>query len=229
LSKIVIAEEGGWKPAFFEDLARSPEPGAGRRRFADWNASGHGYQLIRAVEQEAEQILLSAREVAQQIEREAYRDGRTKGEREAKEEMRRKLEPVEAMLKEACSQVAAVRQAVIRHAEGEVLDLAVAIAERVLRSEITARRDATLPIVGAALQAARGRKVLAIRVNPNDYEVLADRRSELLGSMDSARLVPDGEITPGGCVVEVDTGLVDARVESQVREAARLLGRDQIP
>jgi flagellar assembly protein FliH len=226
LSKIVIAKEGGWKPALFEDLTQSPQPAAGRRRFVGWNASGDGYQVIRAAEQDAEQIVLSAREVAQQIEREAYRDGRTKGEREAKEEMQRKLEPVEAMLKEACSQVAALRQAVIRSAEREVLDLAVAIAERVLRSELTARREATLPIVEAALQAARGRRVLAIRVNPDDYEVLADHRCELLGSLDSARLVPDGEITPGGCVVEIDTGLIDARLESQLQEAARLLGRD---
>ncbi|MCZ7626201.1 MAG: hypothetical protein M5R38_10730 [Candidatus Methylomirabilis sp.] len=40
--------------------------------------------------------------------------------------------------------------------------------------------------------------------------------------------MPDPAIASWGCVVEVETGLVDARVESQLQEAARLLGRDEI-
>jgi flagellar biosynthesis/type III secretory pathway protein FliH len=69
---------------------------------------------------------------------------------------------------------------------------------------------------------------MAIRVNPGDVELLTEHRGELLGVLESARLISDPAIASGGCVVEVNGGLVDARLESQLQEAARLLGRDQI-
>lgn len=229
MSNIIMAGHGGWKPASFEVLpgATRPLAGGGPAGTRDLGAAGH--QLIRVAEAEAEQILLSAREAAQQIEEEARRDGRRKGEQEARQEMQARLQLLGDLLKEACSQLALTRQTIIQNAEGELLDLALTIAERVVRSELTAKRDGVLPIVRDALAVARGRKILAIRVNPNDYSGLAEHREELLASLEGARVVPDSEIEAGGCIVEVDTGLIDGRIESQLQEAARLLEREKLP
>ncbi|MDD5558316.1 FliH/SctL family protein [Candidatus Methylomirabilis sp.] len=228
MSKIVMAGEGGWAPVSFEELPQVPRQGARRASVVERSSLALGHESTRAAEREAEAILLTAREVAQQIEREAYREGRTKGQQEAMAEMRRRIEPLEAMLQETCRQVESARQTVITNAEGELIDLAIAVAERVLRSELAARPDAAVPIVRAALEAAGSRKVMAVRVNPSDYELLAEHRGELLGSLESARLISDPAIASGGCVVEVESGLIDARLESQLQEAAHLLGRDQI-
>ncbi len=228
LSKIVMAGEGGWVPASFKELPRTLSQEARRASAIDQDPAVSGYESIRAADREAETILLSAREVAQQIEQEAYREGRAKGRQEAMDELQRRFEPLDALLREACREVTAARQAIITNAEGELIDLAVAVAERVLRSEVGARREAVVPIVRAALEAAGSRVVMAIRVNPGDVELLTEHRGELLGALESARLISDPAIASGGCVVEVEGGLVDARLESQLQEAARLLGRDQI-
>jgi flagellar assembly protein FliH len=201
----------------------------GRSSATSWLPDRGGHHLIQAAEQEADQILLSARDLAQKVEEDARQDGWRKGEQEARSEMQRRLGLLEGLLKEACSQLAVLRQTIIRSAEEELLDLAVAIAERVVRTELAARREAVLPIVRTALEVARGRKVLAVRVNPKDYEVLAEHKGEVLASLEGARVVPDAEIAAGGCIVEVDSGLVDARIESQLSEAARLLGREELP
>jgi len=223
-----MAGEGGWAPASFKELPQTLSQGARRASVVEHDPAVSGYESIRAAEREAEAILLSAREVAQRIEREAHREGRTKGQQEAMDEMRRRLEPLEALLREACRQVTAARQAIIVNAEGELIDLAIAVAERVLRSEVGARREVAVPIVRAALEAAGSRVVMAVRVNPGDVELLTEHRGELLGVLESARLISDPAIASGGCVVEVESGLIDARLESQLQEAARLLGRDQI-
>lgn len=228
MSKIVTAGAGGWERASFEELAHTSFQSSRRAVVSEHDPAASGYESIRAAEREAEAILLSAREVAQQIEREAHREGRTKGQQEAMDEMRRRIEPLEALLVEACRQVASAHQAIVTNVEGELIDLAVAVAERVLRSELVARREAAVPIVRAALEAAGSRKIMAIRINPGGYELLAEHRRELLDSLESARLISDPAISFGGCVVEVEAGLVDARLESQLQEAARLLGRDQI-
>lgn len=228
LSKIVMAGEGGWTPASFKELPRALSQEARRLSAIDQDPTVSGYESIRAADREAEAILLSAREVAQQIEQEAYREGRAKGQQEAMDELQRRFEPLDALLREACREVTAARQAIITNAEGGLIDLAIAVAERVLRSEVGARREAVVPIVRAALEAAGSRVVMAVRVNPSDIELLTEHRGELLGVLESARLISDPAIASGGCVVEVEGGLVDARLESQLQEAARLLGRDQI-
>jgi len=221
LSRIVTAGVGGWERASFNELAHTSGRSAGGDRPA-------AHESVQAAEREAEAIVLAARQAAQQIEREAERDGRVEGRQAAMDEMRRCLGPLESVLREACRQVAAAHQAVISNAEAELIRLAVAVAERVLRSELGARRDAAAQFVRSALEVAGSRKVLTIRVNPGDYELLTEHRGELLGQQESARLIPDPAISSWGCVVEVETGLVDARVESQLQEAARLLGGDEI-
>lgn len=228
LSKIVTAGVSRWERASFEELAHPSRGSIGGNWIVEQEPAASGYESIRATEREAEAILLSARETAQRIEREAEREGRVKGRQEAIDEMRRRLEPLETLLREICRQVAEARQAVITNTERELVDLAVAVAERVLRSELGACRDAAVQFVRAALEVAGSRKVMAIRVNPGDYELLTEHRRELLGAQESARLIPDPAISSWGCVVEVETGLVDARLESQLHEAACLLGRDEI-
>lgn len=228
MSNIIVACHGGWKPASFEVLPGATRPSTEGGPAGVMGLGVAGHQLIRAAEAEAEQILLSAREMAQQIEEEALRDGRRKGEQEARQEIQARLQPLEDLLKETCSQLTLTRQMIIQNAEGELLDLALTIAERVVRSEITAKRDGVLPIVRDALAVAKGRKILALRINPNDYSGLTEHREELLASLEGARLVPDGEIEAGGCIVEVDTGLIDGRIESQLQEAARLLERERL-
>jgi flagellar assembly protein FliH len=187
-----------------------------------------GYESIRTAEREAEAIVLAAREVAQQIEQEAHREGCAKGRAEALDEMRRRLEPLEALLREACRRVASAHQAIIVNAEGELIDLAIAVAGRVLRSELETRREAVVPIVRAALEAAGSRTIMGIRVSPGEYELLAEQRDGFVGSLESARIIADPTISSGGCVVEVEAGLIDARLESQLQEAARLIGKDPL-
>lgn len=210
MTKIVTNGEDGWASASFEELP---------------HAAASGYGSILVAEREAEAIVLSARETTQQIEREAHREGLTRGHAEAIGDMRRQIEQLDALLREAHTQVTAAHHAVATHTEGELIELAIAVAKQVVQSEIEARPDAMVLIVKAALEAVGSRKVMAVRVNPGDYELLAEHRGDLLGSLESARLVSDPAISSGGCLIEVETGLIDARLESQLQEAARLLGR----
>jgi type III secretion protein L len=59
-----------------------------------------------------------------------------------------------------------------------------------------------------------------IRLNPDDLEpvrrALEKNASELVGSR-RVRLAADDAIRPGGCLVETELGIVDARVEQQLR------------
>jgi flagellar assembly protein FliH len=180
---------------------------------------------ILATEREADAITLTAQEMAQQIQQEAYRDGYAKGHADALNDLRGQTDSLETLLREAHRRVTAAQHVVASHLKNELIDVVIAVATSLVRSELDARPETIISIVRAALDTVENRKVLAVRVHPGDYHMLAEQRRALPG-LESARLVSDPAIPSGRCLIEVENGLIDARLESQLQEAARLLGRD---
>lgn len=105
-----------------------------------------------------------------------------------------------------------------------LLDLAFAIARQVLRREVTAQRDALLPVVREAValvvdQHAHPRVFL----NPQDLEFL---RAELDGDglFKGCRFVADARVARGGCRVETPHGEVDATLQTRWQRVLASLG-----
>lgn len=182
-------------------------------------------ESILASEREADSITRTAQEMAQQIQQEAYRDGYAKGHAEALNNLRGQTDSLETLLQEAHRHVTAAHHAVASHLKNALIDLVIAVAKSLIQSELEARPKAIVQIVRVALDTVENRKVLAVRVHPGDYHMLAEQRKEL-PALESARLVSDSAIPSGGCLIDVENGLIDARLESQLQEAARLLGRN---
>jgi flagellar biosynthesis/type III secretory pathway protein FliH len=61
---------------------------------------------------------------------------------------------------------------------------------------------------------------VTIRVNPRDFQIIerhhATRSSSPLS--EAVKLVEDPLIGRGGCVIETESGTIDARIEEQLRE-----------
>ena len=67
---------------------------------------------------------------------------------------------------------------------------------------------------------------LRIRVNAEDLQTVRGNREELLTLVDNIRhveIIEDRRVGAGGCIVETDAGSIDARLETQLAEAANLL------
>ena len=78
-----------------------------------------------------------------------------------------------------------------------------------------------LALVKVALSRLADQSVITVRVNPKDCQSILHFR-ESPGHRDSwhdgIKLVEDPLITRGGCLIETDSGVIDARVEEQFRE-----------
>jgi flagellar assembly protein FliH len=91
------------------------------------------------------------------------------------------------------------------------LDLALAVARKIVHAELEASAEATARVIDAAVRHAQDAAVVRVRVNPADKERIeaahpAGARPELAA---------DPAVAPGGCVVETDCGDIDATVETQ--------------
>lgn len=100
--------------------------------------------------------------------------------------------------------------------EQSLAALGVSIAERILRAELEHTRESTIAIAKEALAEVRHGTQARIRVNPFDEGLVEARREEILAGATGLRaieVVADPAIQ-GGCIVEGDGGIIDARVEA---------------
>jgi flagellar biosynthesis/type III secretory pathway protein FliH len=151
------------------------------------------------------------------IEREARERGFAFGEREAREAMRPRVEARLSQLAATIETIAGLRAAVLRHSERDLVKLAVAIAERVVRREIQGDRDLILQMAHAAVERLGTVDIATIHVNPDDLSAMSPRLDEYRGT-GPVRLVADTRIAPGGCLIVSDTGTVDAAIDAQFKE-----------
>jgi len=105
--------------------------------------------------------------------------------------------------------------------ERTVVHLAIAIAEQVVKREISLDKETVLRQIREALRRVMGVGHVRLRVNPADEQMVRDHRAAMMGSSDSIREIvveADEHIPPGGCILESDSGNVDARLATQLKK-----------
>ena len=109
-------------------------------------------------------------------------------------------------------------QAALRQLEPQLVELALAIAERVVERELTTKRDFVADVVRAALSAAGSKTVVRVRVHPDDHDLISAAWPSLIGSTTDSpvELVADPQIQPAGCVVDTTSGLIDAQPSTRL-------------
>ncbi len=111
-------------------------------------------------------------------------------------------------------------------AAGDLTALARRIAEKLLGRELALRPDAVADVARLALAEARGAHELVVRAHPDDLAALEAARPRLraeLALVPEVRLHPDPSVGRGGCIVETESGSVDARLETQLDAIERAM------
>ncbi len=172
-------------------------------------------------EQEAAAILAKARQEGEDLKRQAkeqgYTDGlkegvergRVQGREEAVGELRETLDRWLTMgdsLTEAW-------KARFEGLEQEIKDLAVAAAEKLVDRQLELSPEITLNVVREALRRTAEADQVTVLVAPQDLAMVRQAKEEL-GSMLKGtgrfEIAEDAKVSPGGCLVETKTQVIDA-------------------
>lgn len=175
----------------------------------------------------AEGVLAEARAQAERMAEEALAERERLRAQADEEGLRQGLARAAAVLALA----AAERDRLLADARQELLKLALAVAEKVVAREVE-RGGGVAAVAEQALSAVRRRRVVTLRVHPEDAATLRreeGRLARLVAGAPALGLVEDRSISRGGVVVETEAGTVDARVETRfgALEAALLEGEER--
>ena len=150
---------------------------------------------------------------------EAERQIAQRAEELAEKKATQRIRTLLPALEHAAKQVAINRERWLAEWESSALQLAVAIAGRILRSELAVDPERGRAMISDALQTAAGSTRLRVRLHPEDVAMLGNRAEDVVKSLAScgeATILPDETIERGGSIVETQHGVIDARLETQL-------------
>jgi flagellar biosynthesis/type III secretory pathway protein FliH len=190
--------------------------------FADMRGRANDYlEIVRA---EAAKIVQQAHQEAEQIRRQADAAGRKAAEaavdRMLEEKIAKRMDTLLPALERTAAQLDDAKGELLRQWEAAAIRVATTIAQRIVRRELAHEPTIALDIIAETLRLAAGAGEISVYVNASDYEHLGKQIDRLAGTIchvAPAQIVPDPEITPGGCRVTTKFGSIDQQIETQLR------------
>jgi flagellar assembly protein FliH len=162
------------------------------------------------------------------LEREAFASGYAAGERAGLEAGNKRAEAMLRRLAQTLDELRSLRGAMVRQTEQQMVQLALAIARRILRRETTIDQDLLVAMARVALERLGDAGAATIRLNPEDYSQTVQRHGDHWAGA-RVNVVADPSVSRGGCLVESDFGVVDASVDAQFDQVARAFAGDDVP
>jgi len=152
--------------------------------------------------------------------REAHTAGAREGEIAGRNRAAAELQPVMERLARSIEEIANLRARLRREAEADVVQLALAIARRVMRRELAADPDALRGLVLAALDKLRGQEISRVKVHPSHVALVKSCLQPAVSGL-LVEVLADPSREVGSVIFETARGNLDASVDSQLREIER--------
>ena len=134
--------------------------------------------------------------------------------------------PAVSALHAASAGIDAARDDVAPEAERAAIDLALRIAEQVVRAAIEASPERVLDTVGGALRRLMERERIVVLVHPEDLELVRESAPEIiapLGGVEHCEVQADRRVARGGAIVRTGEGEVDATLATKLERMRELL------
>lgn len=152
----------------------------------------------------------------EQARREAFAEGVAAGRQEAEQQ----ILPAVQNIARTLAELAGLRDRMREEATDDLVRLATSIAARVIHREVAVDPDALAGLIKAAFSKLQSREISRARVHPS-LEALLRKCLELSGAPKHLTLAVDPTVNPGDVVFETSQGVLDASVDTQLREIER--------
>ena len=197
-------------------------------RLRDANFDAEARQVLVDAQADYERMMQDARMQSEEIAQQAYADGFAQGEQAGKKLGIDQLSPYLESFRTLCEELGSTRQELLATMEPEIIRLSLAVAEKVVRQVVEQDRELATRLVRHAVSQLNDQKILTIKVNKADYDLVSELRPEIaaMRGLDSCRIESDPNVAPGGCILETEGGNIDARIDTALAAVQQLAEND---
>jgi len=153
--------------------------------------------------------------------RDALADGLAQGIREGRElqkqETLQSMQAIGALIYE----LSELKKKILETHEEQILQLALAVSEKVINIETQTNREVVQYVLRAAIKNIVDRENMKIRLHPQDFQYMMEIKPDFLKNLDGVKNIvfeEDASIVRGGAIIETLFGEVDARLDHQFNQ-----------
>ncbi len=178
------------------------------------NDRRRGYRRI-----EDKNLISKAYEEANAIRENAQQEGFQEGLMQA--------ESTIAELRNAIEHIMALREDALLSVTSEIASIAVEVAARIIKTEVSCDESLVMSLVRDTIQkAGRGNKTIIIKLNPEDTALVKRTlKDDPIPNLHAELIVMDDPtVDAGSCIIETNSGLIDASFSTQLGILRQLFG-----
>jgi flagellar assembly protein FliH len=150
----------------------------------------------------------------------AHKRGVAEGMRAAQESAETQQKALLERISLAVADIASLRTRIREQAEADLVKLSLAIARRITHREMSIDPNALLGVVRSALSKIPVGELTKIRLHPSCAAVVRFQL-ESLRTPATVEVEADASLEPGDLLLETSGGLLDASIDTQLREIER--------
>lgn len=169
-----------------------------------------------------QEIVAEAMAQAEAIRARAHAEGVAEGHAQGRADVRSAAEALLA----AAEELTHTRDELVAAIERDAVELALALAAKIVAGAIEAQPERILEAVAGALRRVVDRRQIAVFVDPEDFQLVAGAIDELkakLGGGEICDVQADRRIGRGGVIVRTVEREVDATVATQIERAREVI------
>jgi len=159
----------------------------------------------------------STEEKEQQARKRAFEQGKAA----ARAEFDLTITGLREQLARTLAAFAAERRSYFQKAEEQVVQLALAIARKILHRESQIDPLLLAGILRVALERLDGNSVVRLRAHPRDIQLWSDYFSRVREQFPAPELIGDPGLEPQQCILETELGSTEIGLETQMKEIER--------
>ncbi len=178
-----------------------------------------------ALENELAKQKKSAESALQAAYKKGLLEGIAQGQKEGYEkghaEFVQQMKGIEDRLVSLLKDIEESRKVLFLEANRTVLDLSIQMVRKIITTELSVNQEIVLSVIKKALTYIADRQEFVVRVSPDDFETVTKKKdfwTSISDRLDAITVEADKRIEKGGCIVESNTGITDARIPVQIGE-----------
>lgn len=185
-------------------------------------------EYLAQIRAKGKEILAEAQKEAAEIRKRSETEGKQSAQKSieqqvsqrAEEQLQQQLAALQPVMQQIGQALEDERHAWLAHWQQSAVQLAAAIAARVIRRELSNSPEIPVALVREALEMAAGSPHIRVHLHPDDHTAVGKSIEQVLTGMSNtapAKLVPDENIERGGCRIETQHGVIDQQFAAQLK------------
>ncbi len=157
---------------------------------------------------------------------EGIKQGEEAGRAQSQAVFDQQLKTIEERLVSLFDTISESRKALYQEAHRDILDLCIIMVRKIINTELSINPEIVLLVIKKALTFIADRQEFVVRVSPEDLETVTGKKdfwTSISDRLNAITVEQDERIEKGGCIVESNTGITDARIPVQIEELIEVI------